>query len=89
MDYVRSELGESAKNQTKIFYTRDLLENLSRHFFGIGGLRIDARRSKLGLEDKGEYSMWKLHLNRVFSTECPKCSDPQSLVCLPNKDKGL
>lgn len=76
LDYVRSELGESAKNQTKIFYTRDLLENSSRHFCGIGGLRTDARRSELGLEDKSEYPMWKLHPNRVFSTECPECSDP-------------
>lgn len=74
LDYVRFELGDDPKRQTKVFYTNDLLDKDSRHFCGIGGLAVEARRKELGLEDNSEYPMWRLHPNRVFSTECPKCS---------------
>lgn len=88
MDYVRSELGVNPKSQTKIFYTRDLLDYTSRNFCGIVDLRTDTYRRELGLEDNNEYPMWRLHPNKIFLNECPECIDPKSFVCLPKKDKG-
>lgn len=45
-----------------------MIDNSSRYFCGIGGLKVDVRRQELGLEDNTEYQMWRLHLNRVFQT---------------------
>lgn len=88
LDYVRSELGDDPNSQTKVFYGKDLIDKTSRHFCGIGGLSVDARRKELGLEDNSEYPMWRLHPNKVFLTECPECSDPKNFECLPKKDKS-
>lgn len=88
LDYIKSKLGDDPKKQTKIFYTRDLLENTSRYSCGIGCMRVDARRRELGLEDDSEYLMWRLHPNRVFPNECPECNDLRSLACLLKKDRG-
>lgn len=42
---------------------------------------MDARQRDLGLKDNDEYPVWRLHPNRVFSNECPECSNPNSPGC--------
>lgn len=69
-----SELGDDPKKQTKVFYTKDLLDKTSKDLCRIGGLSVEAMRM--------------LHPNRVFSTECAECSDSNNYEFLPKKTKG-
>lgn len=58
LDYVKSELGNSPKTQTKVFLTSELIAHESRNYCETGGLSVDARKRELRLEDDNEYLMW-------------------------------
>lgn len=42
---------------------------------------MDARWRELGLENKNEYPVWRLHSERVFFDECPKCTNLEGEGC--------
>lgn len=88
-DYIKSELRTDPKTQTKVFLTSELIDNPSKKFCGIGGLFVDARRRELGLEGNDEYPVWRLHPNRIFSNDCPKCSNPNSPGCPNTKGRNF
>lgn len=67
LDYIRSELGDNLKTQSKIFLTNELITNESWYAYEIGGQVVDDCRRELGLEDSEEYLVWRLHPGRVFS----------------------
>lgn len=87
LNYVRSELGDDPRTQTKVFLSGELIADASRYLCGIGGYSIDARRRELGLEDNYEYPFWKLHPGRVFLDECPECSDLSNAGCSAEKGR--
>lgn len=80
-DYVRSELGDDPKTQTKVFLISELITNESRYHCGVGGKSVDASRKELCLEDNDEYPAWRLHPGRVYFGDCPECSNPRSVGC--------
>lgn len=85
LDYVRSELGDDPKNQTKVYFTGELIKKSSREFCGIGRLSVNTRLRELKLEDNDEYPIGRLQPNRVFSNECPEYNDSHSQGCLASE----
>lgn len=84
LEFVRVELGDDPKKQTKVFSTSVLLDVQSLIWCGVCGVLIQPRQKELGLEDLSEYPAWRLHPNRFFFYDCPICSSLSFDRCRTN-----
>lgn len=87
-EFIRNDLGDDTKTQTKVFSSSALLEAESLRWCGMGGLKVEDRRQLLGLADNDEYLAWRLHLNRVFFDESPAYTSLNSAGCRTGKGRN-